>query len=298
MKRTWKALAPTILTLAMTLQAAPPPGKGGGNGGGGDDGGGDPSKTPMIARFRDTLADRVVSDGSGDYVDSELGSKGWAELPGTGNFVMQLKGTGRKLELRLRPEDQVGVSEAKAGYPSPVFPGDPFVTELFMSVNRRDCYDPDTGREYLDPGTGEPVPPSECPTGEFRNTGDGLRDMTLNQTIAADIYFSMPDGYKMYCSQDPRDAIVAENPDLDFALVSCDVADAAGVCTKWTVTGADYNPDGDEDLGNDSLLQCGLYQRVGKGKSQTDQHVGDFEMNFSLSLFLDADNNGVPDQPE
>lgn len=290
MKGIWKALAPTALAITMALQAAPPPGKGGGNGGGGDDGGGDPSNTPIIARF--AAAGQVEGDGQGDYVDSALGNKGWSQLPGTGNFTLQLKNTGREATLHFN-------QQLENGAPGSVLPDDgdgnlSVQTELFMSINRKDCYDPSTGEAV-------PVLPSECDTGVFRNTGDGLRDMTAGQTIAASVHISMPDAYKMQCSQDPGHPLIGsgapgENPDLDFAAVTCQQALNNGVCSEWLVRGVNYNPNPVDEA--DSQLRCGLYQRVGKGKSATDQHVGDFEMNFSLSLFLDVNNNGTPDQDE
>lgn len=220
----------TVTTLAAGLAAGLGWSKGKPGGGGGD------TSTPVEAHFTGALSE----DGIGSYS---------AELPATGNFTMDLRGTGRFLNL---------------GFSDPSLPAE---AEVFMSINR----------QCLEGGLN-----GDGSCADFGLTEGSLKAMTVGGTpllLGVHMQFANPDNrrtsYWVKCGASGGDA-----PDevselgTDLVRATCEFDDENG-CTEWHLTPAS---------GAMEDLNCRVLEKSNKSLTI----VGDDEnLSFDLRLYRD-----------
>ncbi len=261
MTNTFRYLTLTTLTLGLAAGiawGAKPAGNG--KPGGGGSGGGDTSTVPVVADF----SGHLNNDNIGTYSNSTV-SGGRVELPATGNFTMDLKGTGRSLNVLFEALPDLKTEE----YPTVTLPESP---QVFMSINRH-CLD-----GHLITGDMDPRGP-EGSCSDFAETEGSLKAMKVGGTpllLGVHMQFANPDNrrtsYWVKCGASGGDA-----PDevselgTDLVRATCQI-DGADGCDRWDLSPA-----------TGGTLRCRVLEKSNKSLDV----IGDYDLSFGLTLDRD-----------
>ncbi len=276
-------------------------GKGGGGGGGGKP---DPGFTSVIAVFEPTnIAGSTTITGSTKFdlpfmdafneydidPDDEIAplGGGHSHFANTGNFTMSLGKSKGKTITRSDETLHLGFLLPPVWIPDSIYPTSVVSNYLFLALNRQYCHDGDPDNDD-DPDTCSP--PDQWNFSAADGSRPGLQHMKegdLPVPVSVTIRGETTAGndFEMQCTEAREQFLGTE-----FATAKCVEQPDGGVCEKWSVEGLDrkVDPDGTGTgvVYADNKFACGLLA----GGLQ-----GYFDMPFKLTLYLDANSNGVAD---
>lgn len=276
-----------VIGLSLTLVAgawAAKGGKGNGNGGGGDDGGGNPSKLQVLADFEGPAMVTTAPSGL-PYADNNLNG-GWANMPGTGNFTLQLNTKNGPRELLMDFSNQL---PDPAGEESQVFPHQgPTPITLFLSMNRICAVG------GWDPGS-ETCSDSGDSEGSLKAMKLGGPDLLINFRSTFEDPAINKANLKIHCGPNPV-PFANDDPTIGFDLnppdamrATCELGRAGdNACMQWLL----------QPASTDGSLTCrAMRQQSSKGQV-TYTNLGLYDMPFTLTLQRDENGNGVADCEE
>lgn len=241
----------TVTTLAAGLAAGLGWSKG--KPGGGGPGGGDTSTIPVIAQFN-ANGHLTGDNNNGPYAGSSVPG-GRVELPATGNFTMDLKGTGRVLNI-----DWSNYIPGSGAAPTNL-PNQP---EVFISINRH-CLADDLNID------------GSC--SDFAATEGSLTALEQDGTtllLGVHMTFANPDSrkasYWVKCGASGGDAPDMFQEGTDLVKATCELADTNG-CAQWSLTPATA----------DGSLVCSLLEKTNRSLDR----LADYNLSFDLTLERD-----------
>lgn len=284
MTKTLRYLLVTTLAVGLVASigwAKGKPVKGGG--------GGNPSHVPVIADF--ALGGHIENDIHGVYPSPTIEGAS-VQLPGTGNFTIQVDGD-RTLTMDVSdnldsgPDPSVDLAAATA-YSEFIAAYSGGLSRSGMSINRHCLV------AHLNPDSS--CADSAATEGSLRDLPYDKDDLLL--TLGARIPIDNKSNYRFHCgpyrSSGPES--LTGDVDTDMIIAHCtDPLSDGTTCAEWDLQPFD-RPGKPGGVGGDtSAMRCTLVKEQHQGRSSDTTILGDFDLGFSLTIKRDTDGDGEPD---